>query len=212
MDGVDRPARPDHLGRRSRATLPADDDAADLAVSNLAVAGAADPGAAAGRWRGCSRPAARAVITRRCAGPGPSSSTCSATCCAKAASAIGWPRSIATSPACPTRPAWRAGSNRPGLADVGVEVERWEILFKSSREFLFAPLVELGPLSALEAARRRRRRHAGRLLLHEGGDRSLLQGPPVRAQRGRRRRLGQRRTAATPRPAKRGEAERALSA
>ena len=33
-----------------------------------------------------------------------------------------------------------------GLANVGVEVERWEILFKSSREFLFAPLVELGPL------------------------------------------------------------------
>ena len=33
-----------------------------------------------------------------------------------------------------------------GFTDVGVEVERWEILFKSSREFLFAPLVELGPL------------------------------------------------------------------
>ena len=48
-------------------------------------------------------------------------------------------RSIATSPACPTRPG-AAGSNRSGLANVGIEVERWEILFKSSREFLFAPL------------------------------------------------------------------------
>ena len=34
-----------------------------------------------------------------------------------------------------------------GFSAVGVEIERWEILFKSSREFLFAPLVELGPLS-----------------------------------------------------------------
>ena len=34
-----------------------------------------------------------------------------------------------------------------GLTGVGVEIERWEILFKSSREFLFSPLVELGPLS-----------------------------------------------------------------
>ncbi|HSZ83940.1 MAG TPA: methyltransferase domain-containing protein [Polyangia bacterium] len=34
-----------------------------------------------------------------------------------------------------------------GLADVEVTVARWEILFKSAREFFFAPLVELGPLS-----------------------------------------------------------------
>jgi hypothetical protein len=34
-----------------------------------------------------------------------------------------------------------------GLGDVEVTVERWEILFKSAREFFFAPLVELGPLS-----------------------------------------------------------------
>ena len=33
-----------------------------------------------------------------------------------------------------------------GFTETDVEVERWEILFKSSREFLFAPLVELGPL------------------------------------------------------------------
>jgi SAM-dependent methyltransferase len=34
-----------------------------------------------------------------------------------------------------------------GLSGVTVAVDRWEILFKSSREFFFAPLVELGPLS-----------------------------------------------------------------
>lgn len=35
-----------------------------------------------------------------------------------------------------------------GLADVEIEVERFDILFKSSREFFFAPLIEYGPLSA----------------------------------------------------------------
>ena len=34
-----------------------------------------------------------------------------------------------------------------GLVDVAITVDRWEILFKSAREFFFAPLIELGPLS-----------------------------------------------------------------
>jgi hypothetical protein len=34
-----------------------------------------------------------------------------------------------------------------GLRDVELSLRRWEILFKSAREFFFAPLVELGPLS-----------------------------------------------------------------
>jgi ubiquinone/menaquinone biosynthesis C-methylase UbiE len=34
-----------------------------------------------------------------------------------------------------------------GLGDVTIAVDRWEILFKSGREFFFAPLIELGPLS-----------------------------------------------------------------
>ena len=92
-------------------------------------------------------------------------------------------RSTPTSPACPTRRPSPAGSTDAGLADVSIEVERWEILFKSSREFFFAPLVELGPLPQWKRLAGARRRHAGRLLLHEGGDRHLLQGPPVRGHR-----------------------------
>ena len=34
-----------------------------------------------------------------------------------------------------------------GFRDVTIEVDRWELLFRSAREFFFAPLVELGPLS-----------------------------------------------------------------
>jgi SAM-dependent methyltransferase len=33
-----------------------------------------------------------------------------------------------------------------GFVDVTVSMTRWEILFKTAREFFFAPLVELGPL------------------------------------------------------------------
>ena len=33
-----------------------------------------------------------------------------------------------------------------GFRDVEMVVERWELLFKSAREFFFAPVIELGPL------------------------------------------------------------------
>ncbi len=36
---------------------------------------------------------------------------------------------------------------RTGLVDVTVETARWELLFRSAREFFFAPVVELGPLA-----------------------------------------------------------------
>jgi SAM-dependent methyltransferase len=38
---------------------------------------------------------------------------------------------------------WLEGA---GLIDVAVEVDRWELLFKSAREFFFAPIIEMGPL------------------------------------------------------------------
>jgi SAM-dependent methyltransferase len=34
-----------------------------------------------------------------------------------------------------------------GLTDVEVAVDRWELLFRSAREFFFAPVIHLGPLS-----------------------------------------------------------------
>jgi SAM-dependent methyltransferase len=37
---------------------------------------------------------------------------------------------------------------RAGLEAVAVRTARWELLFKSAREFFFAPVVELGPLPA----------------------------------------------------------------
>jgi len=34
-----------------------------------------------------------------------------------------------------------------GLSNVEIAVDRWEVLFQSAREFFFAPLINLGPLS-----------------------------------------------------------------
>ncbi len=34
-----------------------------------------------------------------------------------------------------------------GLGNVEITVDRWEVLFQSAREFFFAPLIQLGPLS-----------------------------------------------------------------
>jgi ubiquinone/menaquinone biosynthesis C-methylase UbiE len=39
-----------------------------------------------------------------------------------------------------------------GLTDIRVEVEEFSMLFKSSREFFFAPVIECGPLAAWKAA------------------------------------------------------------
>jgi hypothetical protein len=44
----------------------------------------------------------------------------------------------------PTAVEWLTAA---GLGQAEITVERWEILFRSAREFFFAPLVELGPLS-----------------------------------------------------------------
>ena len=49
-----------------------------------------------------------------------------------------------TLPDGPTALSWLESA---GFTDVELTVKRWEVLFKSAREFFFAPLVELGPLS-----------------------------------------------------------------
>jgi ubiquinone/menaquinone biosynthesis C-methylase UbiE len=51
---------------------------------------------------------------------------------------------VASMPDGGTLTAWLEAA---GLVDVEVTITRWEILFRSAREFFFAPLVELGPLS-----------------------------------------------------------------
>jgi len=52
---------------------------------------------------------------------------------------------IALSPDVDTVVSWMEDA---GLAELDVEVEEFTLLFKSSREFFFAPVIEFGPLSA----------------------------------------------------------------
>ena len=99
------------------------------------------------RWRACSRPAARAVITAPLRGTWAEFIDLFRDVLresGKRESLAALDRHVASLPDAARVTSWL---EQAGLANVGIEVERWEILFKSSREFLFAPLVELGPLS-----------------------------------------------------------------
>jgi len=129
------------------APLPLPDASAVVALSNLAAAGSPDPAqavrelarvAVAGGWVAVTTPLRgtwgefldifRDVLIENGA-PG---------------SAAALDQHIASIPDGAAATAWL---ERAGLVDVQIAVERWEILFRSAREFFFAPLVELGPLS-----------------------------------------------------------------
>ncbi len=51
----------------------------------------------------------------------------------------------------PDGPALVAACERAGLVDVELETTRWELLFRSGREFFYAPLIETGPLPVWRA-------------------------------------------------------------
>jgi ubiquinone/menaquinone biosynthesis C-methylase UbiE len=126
--------------------LPADDESADLAVSNLAVADAPDPGAAAGEMMRALATGGTAVLTAPLRGTWAEFLDLFRDVLresGKRERLAALDAYVASLPDARRVVSWL---EQAGFTDVGVEVERWEILFKSSREFLFAPLVELGPL------------------------------------------------------------------
>jgi len=147
MDGVTDLRAPITLRVAEPHALPADDESADLTVSNLAVAGAADPGAAAEEMVRLLAPGGTAVITAPLRGTWAEFLDLFGDVLRESGKRdrlVALDRHIASLPDATQVTSWL---EQAGLTDVGIEVERWEILFKSSREFLFAPLVELGPLS-----------------------------------------------------------------
>jgi ubiquinone/menaquinone biosynthesis C-methylase UbiE len=146
MDGVDDLRAPITLRVGEPSALPADDDSAELVVSNLAVAAAADPGAAAEELARVLAPGGTALITVPLRGTWAEFLDLFRDVLnesGKRDRLTALDRHVAGMPDAGRVTNWL---EQAGLAEVGIEVDRWEILFKSAREFLFAPLVELGPL------------------------------------------------------------------
>jgi ubiquinone/menaquinone biosynthesis C-methylase UbiE len=129
------------------AALPVADGEADVAVSNLAVAEADDPPAAVRELVRTLAPGGQAVITLALRGTWAEFLDVYRDVLreqGKRDSAGALERYVAALPDGDTAARWLQAA---GLAEVEVAALRWEILFKSTREFFFAPLVELGPLS-----------------------------------------------------------------
>lgn len=128
-------------------TLPLDDHAAERVVSSLAIAGAADPAAAVMEAARVLAPGGQLVVTAPLRGTWSEFFDLFRDVLRegrKHVSLGALDRHIATLPDGPAVAAWLT---RAGLTQVTITVERWEILFKSAREFFFAPLIELGPLA-----------------------------------------------------------------
>jgi len=128
------------------ASVPLADRSADLVVSNLTVATAADP-------RGAVKEAARLLVPGgQLALSAPLRGTWSEFLDlfrdvlrenGKLESLAAVDRHVAALPDGESLARWLAEA---GLKQIQVTAARWEILFRSAREFFFAPLIELGPL------------------------------------------------------------------
>jgi ubiquinone/menaquinone biosynthesis C-methylase UbiE len=129
------------------APLPLPDASADVVVSNLEAAAFAEPARAMQEIVRVLAPGGQAVITTPLRGSWAEfldiyRDVLLENGTPDSVSALD--QYVASLPDGAAATAWLEAA---GLVDVEVTVERWEILFKSAREFFFAPLVELGPLS-----------------------------------------------------------------
>jgi ubiquinone/menaquinone biosynthesis C-methylase UbiE len=129
------------------APLPLPDASANLVVSNLSAATSPDPARAVREIARVLAPGGRAVLTTPLRGSWSEFLDIFRDVLLEngtPASVAALEDYVASLPDAATASGWLEAA---GLVDVGITLERWEILFKSAREFFFAPLVELGPLS-----------------------------------------------------------------
>jgi ubiquinone/menaquinone biosynthesis C-methylase UbiE len=129
------------------APLTLETASADVVVSNLASAAFADPARAVREFARVLAPGGQAVVTTPLRGSWAEFLDIYRDVLLE----NGTPESLAALEqyvaSMPDGPAAAAWLEAAGLVDVELTIQRWEILFKSAREFFFAPLVELGPLS-----------------------------------------------------------------
>jgi len=147
IEGADDLCAPITLRVATPGALPADDGSATLAVSNLAAAAAPNPGGAVEEMARVLAPGGTALLTAPLRGTWVEFLDLFRDVLRESGKRdrlAAVDRYVAELPDAERVAGWL---QQAGLVNVGVEVERWEMLFKTSREFLFAPLIELGPLS-----------------------------------------------------------------
>jgi ubiquinone/menaquinone biosynthesis C-methylase UbiE len=129
------------------APLALPDASADIAISNLTAVDAAEPMRAARELARVLAPGGQALVTTALRGSWAEFLDIFRDALLENGapdSVAALDRHVAAMPDGPTVLGWLEDA---GLTEVELTVKRWEILFKSAREFFFAPLVELGPLS-----------------------------------------------------------------
>lgn len=132
--------------REIPASIPLADGSADLVVSNLAIAEAADPRAAVQEATRVLAPGGELAISASLRGSWVEFLDLFRDVLrenGKQESLGALDRYLATLPEAETVGRWLEAA---GLGQIEVVTARWEILFKSAREFFYAPLVESGPL------------------------------------------------------------------
>jgi SAM-dependent methyltransferase len=126
--------------------LPVDDGAYDLAVSNLVLAESDDPRAAVADLARCLKPGGRVMITAALNGSWGEPLDLYGDVLTEQGKWGSLTALHAYRGTLPTPQAAVGWLESAGFTDVGIDVDRWELLFKSAREFFFAPVVEQGPL------------------------------------------------------------------
>jgi ubiquinone/menaquinone biosynthesis C-methylase UbiE len=146
LEAADGVRAPVVLQSGSAFDLPVEDAAVDLVVSNPTAAGAGDLGAAAGEIARVLAPGGQVVLTAPLRGTWGEFIDLFREVLRendKRDSLAALDRYVAS---LPDGDIVARALETAGLTDVQLDVERWEMLFKSAREFFFSPLVELGPL------------------------------------------------------------------
>lgn len=126
--------------------LPVDDGAYDLALSNLAFGEAPSPKAAVADIGRCLKPGGRAIITLPLRGCWTEFLDLYGDVLTEQGKQNGLVALAAYREGLPIAETAAGWLESAGLVDVAVEVSRWELLFKTAREFFFAPIIEMGPL------------------------------------------------------------------
>ena len=128
--------------------LPIESGAADHVVSNLAIAGCSDPSAALDRAARLLANGGQLAITAPLRGSWAEFLDLFRDVLQDAGRPAGVAAVDRYVRALPDTEAVTRWFDEVGLSDVDVGIARWEILFRSAREFFFAPLVAQGPLPA----------------------------------------------------------------